>query len=216
MRALRRKTLLILFLWSVTLEPLHHARAQAQFWNRFLGGTGFYLCKSMAHWRTFREPTIVFREQGFLQPQAAYFYSVLPGFQAESCSSHCIITGCVLLVWAAKQLLCSTRQLFFYYNMSETQILTINKQIRITRNQQMKTHKLGRLISASRDSKPTAQKQQNLLTQHIPEPGSGQGRSRVYSVGSLADPSLASYIFTALPHVTNHLVNSPFVWMMTC
>jgi len=63
--------------------------------------------------------------------------------------------------------------------MTETQILTISKQIQITRNQQMKTHKLTKKISTGRDGKPIAQKQQNLFAQHIANQSSGQGRYRL-------------------------------------
>lgn len=113
MRPLKRKTLVILFLWSVTLDPIHHAGAWAQFWHRFPRGTTSYLCKTITYWGTFRGPTVVFRKLGFLQPQVVYFYSILPSFWAKCCSSPCIIAGCVLLMQTVKQMLCSTRELLF-------------------------------------------------------------------------------------------------------
>lgn len=39
----------------------------------------------------------------------------------------------------------------------------------------MKTHKLARQISPSRDCKADAQEQLNLLTQHMPDSGAQQG-----------------------------------------
>ena len=83
----------------------------------------------------------------------------------------------------------------------------------------MKTHKLVRQISASRDHKPTTQKQLSLLTQHMPDSGSEQGSSHVQNAGSLAEPSFLIHISaaaTTLPRVTNQPVNSPSACMLTC
>lgn len=218
MRTLQRKTFVILFLWPVTLDLIHHAGAWAQFWHRFPRGTASYLCKTMAHWRTFRGPTMVFRKLGFLQPQEVYFYSVLSSFWAECCSLPCIVAGCVLLIQTVKQLLCSTGELLLYCNTIETQILTINKKIWITRNQQMKTHTLARQTSASRDCKPTALKQLNLLIQHMPDSGSEHGSSHVQNAGSMAEPSFVRHTSAAaatLPSVTNQPVNWPSACMVT-
>lgn len=172
-----------------------------------------YLCKTMAHRETFRGPIMVFRKL-----QVAHFYSVLPNSWEEHCSSPCIVTGCALLIQTAKQLLCSARELLFYCNMTETQILTINKQIWITRNQQMKTHKLARQISTGRDQKPTAQKELNLLTQHTPDSGSEQGSSHLQNAGSVADPSFVrctSAAATTPSCIPNQAVNSPSACMLT-
>lgn len=202
----------------VICDSGHHAGARAQFWHRFPRGTASYVCKTMAYWGTFRGPTIIFRKLGFLQPQLVCFHSALPSFWAERCSSPCIIAGCLLLIQTVEQLLRSTRELLFYCNMTETRILTINKQIWITRNQQMKMHKLARQISASRDHKPTAQKQLNLLTQRIPDSGSEQGSSHVQNSGSPAEPSFVRHISAAAttpPRVTNRPVNSPSACTLT-
>jgi len=50
MRALKRKTLVILFLWYVTLDLVHHAGVWAQFWHKFPRGITSYVSKTMAPW----------------------------------------------------------------------------------------------------------------------------------------------------------------------